>query len=323
MGVDLDRRYEHVSAEVPFAPVGSVFGFFGGGGRAAVLDAITLALGNDDACILVQGEPGSGKTTLSSVLGERCKATHNIIRYERDELSVAHVLHQLVVELCPRQVSAPDGKADSGSVDVRQIDAYKDAVISRLELKTPGGRPVLLLLDSRTRMRPPVRRLLDELTSVRRLGNRMFQVVVFEQVDTWSRHTGQHAPEATRAVNHHRLRRLTLAEIGEYLHHNMLLFDFNRRHVFNREMAYFIADRSQGVFRSINTIARNAFTIARLEGLDRPSMSHLLLAGLPPAEDEPTPGPKFIVRNRKAVIALLGSSVVASAAALVLLALRQ
>ena len=96
----------------------------------------------------------------------------------------------------------------------------------------------------------------------------------------------------------------------------MLLFDFNRRDLFTREMAYFIADRSEGVFRSINTLARNAFTIANLEDADRLSMSHLLMAGLPPREEHSTES-GFLARHKGQVIALMGSCVVASAAAAV------
>lgn len=320
IGADLDRRYEHVSAEVPFAPVASILDFFGGGGRAAILDAITISMGNGDALVHVQGEPGSGKTMLANVLSERFAASHNIVRFERESFSVGELLHQLVIDLCPRQMSAPalESKERHRHWGASEIDAAKEAIIDRLAVSTPGDRPVLLLLDSAGTLQPPVQRLLNELCEVRRMGRRMLQAVVFERIDSEAFKASGSARIPEQSLSHHRLRRLTLAEIGQYLHNHMLVFDFNRRDVFSREMTYFVADRSEGVFRSINTIARNAFTIARLEGRNRPSMSHLLLAGLP-QQEESEPHRGFVMRHRKAVFALLGSTVVASAATLVLL----
>jgi len=109
------------------------------------------------------------------------------------------------------------------------------------------------------------------------------------------------------------LRRLTLSEINEYLQHHMMLFDFNRRDLFSHEMSYFIADRSHGVFRSINKIARNAFTIADFESADQLSMSHLLMAGLPPREDHQL-RTGFIARHRAGIFTMIGFCVVACAA---------
>ena len=75
---------------------------------------------------------------------------------------------------------------------------------------------------------------------------------------------------------HYSLNRMNLAETTEYLNHHMLLFDFNKRDLFTREMAYFIADKSDGNCSMINTLARNAFLLAHLEGSEHITMGHLL-----------------------------------------------
>ncbi len=147
------------------------------------------------------------------------------------------------------------------------------------------------------------------------------QIVLFHRIDARASRAIAANRGVNRPDNHYWLRRLSLAEVGDYLHHHMLLFDYNRRHTFTREMTYFVADRSEGVFRTMDTIARNAFMIAGLENAEQPTMSHLLLAGLPPRERAPIQR-SFLARHRGAVIALLGSSVVASALGLLLLATR-
>jgi len=110
------------------------------------------------------------------------------------------------------------------------------------------------------------------------------------------------------AEDHYWLRRLTLSEISDYLRHHMMLFDFNQRDVFTREMAYFIADRSDGVFRSINTLARNGFMVAGLEDAEHVSMSHLLTAGLP-VEDNGVEAHGFVWRHRSLIVGLMGFGV--------------
>lgn len=321
MGVGVDRRLEHVSSTCPFAPVNSVYGFFGGGGRAAILEAVIQGLGNGQNCVYVHGESGSGKTMLAAVLAERCQSTHNIIRYDREELTASSVLHQLMVDLCPGRIKAP-AAADSGKRDSSLDELAREAVLTRLGREMPGGKPILLILDSAERMHASVKPLLDELSATARACGSNFQTVVFDTVDASTvRKYASSIESSSAADNHYWLRRLTLAEISEYVQHTMLLFDFNRRNVFSREMTYFIADRSGGVFAAINQLARSAFTIARLDGQDRPSMAHLLVAGLPAEEDVPV-GPHFFVRHRKALFALLGSFVVVCSAVAVLLAVN-
>lgn len=321
IGTELDQRHEHVPSEVPFAQVTSVYQFFGGGGRALVLESISSALENGESCVHVSGESGSGKTMLATVLAERCMRSHQVVRFDADELSVPALLHHLVIELCPRQLPEPALTVRGKLAKERLVELSRDAVQEQLASGTSAARPVLLLIDSVSVLRPPVMRLLKQLSEIHHGDQRMFQFVIFECVEHDSIVAAGVQRCGERPVNHHRLRRLTLAEIGQYLQHHMLLLDFNRRDIFTREMAYFIADRSEGVIGAVNAIARSAFTIARLEKSDRPSLSHLLVAGLPQRE-EPMPRRGFVARHRKVVFALLGSTVVASTATLVLLSVR-
>ncbi|MGK0282900.1 MAG: hypothetical protein ACI82O_002441, partial [Patiriisocius sp.] len=82
----------------------------------------------------------------------------------------------------------------------------------------------------------------------------------------------------------------------------------------------FIAGRSEGVFRGINKLAQDAFTIAKLQSADKVAMSHLLVAGLS-QRSEASGKSRFLIRHRAGVFALLGSCVVASVAAAVFLML--
>ena len=202
-------------------------------------------------------------------------------------------------------LAKPSGAASrDAAADARGASDGEPAVPERF---VPGGsghaRPGARPAPERRRRRPAV------------------QIVLFHRIDAKASRAIVAGRCIDRPENHYWLRRLGLAEVGEYLHHHMLLFDYNRRHLFSREMAYFVADRSEGVFRSIDSIARNAFTIAGLQSAERPTMSHLLLAGLPPRDPEPC-GTSFLSRHRGAVVALLGASGVGLLLTALLLATR-
>jgi len=319
--VGLERRHYYWSTPGPFSQPGNIFLFFSGGDRGRTLDALVSSIGDGAPLMHVHGERGSGKTLLGLVLADRLAERCNVIRVEHEALSVAMLLQQLGIELCP-SMTVPVGTVRRGAdMSPAALALARVAVASQLASGTPGNRPVLLLVDSPDKVDASVLALLDELSTICLDGKRMLQAVLFQRAEPEALRAMPVDAAAERQADHHWLRRLTLAETGEYLRHQMMLFDYNRRDVFSREMAYFIADRSEGVFRAINTIARNGFVIAGLENEERPRMSHLLLAGLP-AREVAEPRAPFVRRHRRAVFALFASSVVVSLLSAILLAAR-
>jgi type II secretory pathway predicted ATPase ExeA len=299
--------------------------FYGGAERGATVESIIRSLRADVQLIQVSGEPGSGKTMLSLVLADRIKQHYNILRYDHPELSTAHLLRHLLIELCPQHTDliAPDSPADA--VDVLAEEAAQSCIVEKLQSATAGNKPFVLMMDTEGEMTAGVLRLLEVIASARQGARAAMHIIVFRRVPFdefrssfdltrlsqgyWP--SGPSQPDTGHGTCHNYLRRLSLAEVNEYLCHHMLLFDFNRRDLFTRGMAYFIADQSAGLFRSINTLARNAFTIASLENSDRPSMSHLLMAGLPARENKPPPPVSLKCRQYR-MIALFSVGVVAS-----------
>jgi type II secretory pathway predicted ATPase ExeA len=318
--VETGRRLYYSSSQGPFYNANNIFMFYGGGERGDTVESIVRSLRTDDHIMHVHGERGSGKTMLSLVISDRLKHRYNIIRYDVPEISASLLLRHLLIELCPKKADLISAKQAQDGVEQSTVDAALDAVVQQLTQadRQRAVKPFVLIVDSQTEPDPVAMRILDHLAGLRFQDQPIMHCVVFHRVSDEAARSINGLRGAQRPGNHFWLRRLTLAEINEYLRHHMLLFDFNRRDLFTREMAYFIADRSEGVFRSINTLARNAFTIANLEDADKLSMSHLLMAGLPPRA-EPLTESRFMVRHRGGMIALLGSCVVASAAVAVFL----
>ena len=223
-----------------------------------------------------------------------------------------------LIFIIPQKAGLISAEQAQEGVDRELLDSALACITEQLsEARThKGQKPYVLMIDSQANLDAHVLRIINELASVRVADQVIMHCLVFHRVTKDAARSINAHHGANQSNNHYWLRRLTLVEINEYLQHHMMLFDFNRRDLFTHEMAYFTADRSEGVFRSINTLVRNAFTIANLEDSDRLSMSHLLKAGLPPRAEISTES-GFLARHKGQVIALMGSCVVASVAAAV------
>jgi type II secretory pathway predicted ATPase ExeA len=289
--------------------------FFGGGDRGLIVETIMRSLRLGDRLITVGGERGSGKTMMSLVLADRLKHRHNIIRYDLPQLTPALLLRHLLIEICPQKAAALDLDVNASGLD---INAAFVTLSGALAADSPGNKPYLLTVDSHADVDQQTLQIMQDLVAGASGVGQGLQIILFRRTLSGKRvsqevNTLAGFNAANMAEDHYWLRRLTLNEINEYLRHHMMLFDFNQRDMFTREMAYFVADRSEGIFRPINTLARNGFMLASLEDAEKVSMSHLLAAGLP----EPEPPIKthgFMWRHRAAMMGLLGTSILATIA---------
>ncbi|MFK7893128.1 MAG: hypothetical protein AB8B63_20105 [Granulosicoccus sp.] len=323
-GIDTGRRHYYSSSRGPFHNVNNILMFYGGGHRGWIVETIISALRDKevtDRVFHIHGESGSGKTMLSLVLCDRLRRSMHTIRYEHPVITPSRLLRHLLIELCPQNadlISAEQARlgADKASID-SALNCIRKQIVANMSLA--HSRPYVLLIDSPCRLSAEVARLIDVLGELKADEQSALFCCIFHTTDESAVRLSRMASSAHQQNNHFWLRRLTLSEIEEYLCHHMMLFDYNRRNMFTRQMAYFIAERTEGVLRSINSLARDAFTIANLEDTDRLSMSHLLMAGLPVREDS-TSRSEFKAKRPRSRIALVGLGVVALlAGALVLI----
>ena len=346
------RPPQQVVSRGPFQPHGDPHLFYGGGGRAEALETLLGSIRAGAPVLHVHGERGSGRTFLSLVLAARLAERHRVLRL-CGVPTAATLLRALLLELAPQHADLVAVDSEGRGLDRDALETARRALVSSLEARSVDARPIVLLIDGDGACDAATLELAASIAATRtgcvapwpdgtigigapdtvdgaaiapqRRSRRRpaVQIVCFRR--TAAPAGRAHAagegdgPGPRDSIP---LRRLGLAEVGEYLHHHMLLFDYNRRDLFTREMTYFVADRSEGVFRAIDTIARNGFTIAGLQDADRPTLSHLLLAGLPPREEPESPGTSFLSRHRGMVVAMLGSSVLGLALTAVVFATR-
>ncbi len=312
--ISAEKKHYYSSSQGPFHNANNILMFFGGGGRGELVEATINSLRQSESVIRITGEPGSGKTMLSLVLADRLKHRHNIIRYDLPLVSQAFMLRHLLIEVCPDKAQAIGVGRE---VDEAIIKKGVENLTAALKEGASRERPYLLIIDSQSNIDADCLRMLNNIMQSQKNENPILQVLIFSRKNASSASSpATLQSDSVKKAGHYTLRRLSLSEINEYLAHHMMLFDFNQRNVFTREMAYFIADRSEGVFRSINTLARNAFMVASLEDASQVTMSHLLTAGLP-VPTEPDVTDRFVFRHRRLIVSLLGFSVLGSLALLV------
>jgi len=301
------RRQSLLSSDGPFPVDHNILQFFAGGGRGELLSSLVQHLQNRDDPAVVFGEAGSGKTFLSRVLADRLQHKFDVVRYDLPTVSADDILKHLWRHLTrgrknSLQASFLDGTLDSiecedadtfrlDSIDIfndRTLDlsaepANTPSVAELVELISKNGakvQPVLLILDTSAEFDSGSVELLEQLNQTKKSGIPLFSAVIFQSISPdayvaqaaeWSK-----TVEPSSQVTSRYLKRLNLAEIHEYLEHHMMLFDYSQRHAFSREMSYFIADRSEGIFGRINDIARSAFMLAGINSSSKVSLSHLV-----------------------------------------------
>lgn len=310
--VSSDRTRPDAITQGPFSVAPNIYLFFGGGDRGQIVDGLIRAMGSADSELMsVYGEPGSGKTLMSLVLADRMKHRRNIIRYDHDQLSTAKLLRHLLIEISPGNADEITSASVPGNSSSPSTDLALQRLWHALQSPMPNDKPFLLIIDSSGTLDGPTRVLLRQLAALRYQGRSNIQIVMFER-EGIQRPVGQ----IERPGFEFWLRRFTLPEIGEYLYHQMLCFDYNRRELFRRDMAYFIAERSEGVMSRINELARHAMMFADLDSSepDRATMARMLMSGGVLDDEISEKSQNFLSKHRVALIALLGLGVVASLA---------
>jgi len=287
--------------------------FYGGADRSLILNAVTQRLRKFQEPVIVSGEPGSGKTMMSLVLAHRLQQNFKVIQFDHKRCDFDRLLRQLLIELTPdlTHVGTGDTIVSNKSVNPYEHDQDEHMLVnrlmSRLQVAEPQETPVLLIVDARE-IEPDALNLIRQLTAVVNAHGHPVSAVIFLP-DTAVAPVGRRGMDSSGVEVSSSLNRLNLAETTDYLNHHMLLFDFNKRDLFTREMAYFIADRSTGNCCAINNLARNAFLQAHVEGAEQVTMGHVLVAGMPERREKRA---GFFSRHKRAVsmaLAFIVSSV--------------
>ena len=290
------RRYNLLTSDGPFPSNHNILQFYSGGGRGELLKCLLRHVQNCDEPVLVTGEHGSGKTLLSLVLADRLKKKFTVCRYDFPTLTRDSLVSFLVREIKPEFSASKHSLSVNGlnAEDEEPAEVLSDiaALETTVARSTNITQPYLVLIDTPAELDSDLLNVIEQLKAITLNGFALFNIVIFQlNVNDSEESQPDITADGTHRIDQqlvspwpyksYNLRRLSLAEIHDYLQHHMMLFDYSQRDMFSREMSYFIADKSEGVYGTINEIARSAFLLAGINNSSQVSLAHLVAVSTP------------------------------------------
>lgn len=244
------RHFSLTSAPFPVTPDSDAY--YTGGTRRATVDAVLHVLRNERGIVKIVGEAGTGKTTLCRHLGRALGKSFRVL-YTCDPSLAGDQVWYALADALRLEVSRDD--PDDAAARVRR----------RLGQLADAGRQVVLLIDEAHAM-PPETLEQVRLLAQRDVGPETFRIVLLgpEELDHNLALPGMDALR-TRIAHSVRLKRLTLADVQEYLNFKMRACGWQGEPVFAGSGVRAIAKLAGGVPRRINVLADKALLSAAMD----------------------------------------------------------
>ncbi len=218
------------------------------------LAAIEYTIRMRKGFVLITGDIGSGKTTVSRTMVDRCSDHAHIVQILHGHLDGASLLRQVL-----RSLDLPVRKNDDHA---RLLERLRQKLLDQIY----QGRPVVLLVDE-------AQTLCDEaLEELRLLSNfdtateKLIQVVLIGQPELRDRmRSSRLAALRQRIVLAKQLRPLSSSETAGYISHRLRAASQDREQVqvrFSPEAVQEIHRSTTGIPRLINTVCDNCLLLA-------------------------------------------------------------
>jgi MSHA biogenesis protein MshM len=237
----------------PFLVTPETESFYKGGSRKNLLESIEYVLANEEGIVKITGEVGSGKTTICRYLLKTLPARFKSIYIADPTLSREQMLFAV---------------ADGLGVEFsrRNPEAMVVALQKKLGEYYEEGRKIVLMVDEAHAMPEETLDQIRLLSQLEAGGNRIMQVILLgpQELDH-----NLALPELRavrdRIVHAFRIKRLTLADIAEYLSFKMANAGYEGPQVFSQNAVRLIGRLSNGLPRRINVVADKALLSSSLD----------------------------------------------------------
>jgi general secretion pathway protein A len=230
--------------------------------------------------VLISGEIGAGKTTISRAIQQRLKETTRMVFVREAPRTPRELLHHI----CRAMDLGVAASADRGSL----LAAIEENLLEHHR----HHRPVVLLIDEAQMLSPSV---LDEvrlLSNIETSTAKLLQIVLVGQPEL--RQMVQSARMNAlrqRIVLGHHLQPLSRADTGNYIRHrlNVAAGDETCRVSFDEDAIDALYGYAHGVPRLINVVADNCLLVAFVRSrhrIDRPVVEAVLQTLVPGGQTE-------------------------------------
>jgi type II secretory pathway predicted ATPase ExeA len=252
-------------SKAPFSLTPDTEFFFRGEARGALLEAVRMAVTDDNGIVVVMGEVGTGKTIMARMLRRSLEAEEFKVIYLPDASLDTQSLMLCIAD--GLGVSCKSASAQSSLVPRIQ---------KALAEQSQGGRPVVLLADESHTFKP------EALDALRMLGNvesdqqKAMQMVLFGQpeLDRLLRREDLRQVR-DRVVHWFTLGAMSSANAVRYLEHRLGCAGNRGDELITPDALQAIAAAAKGRPRALNMLADKALLCAYAQGESRVTPTHV------------------------------------------------
>jgi general secretion pathway protein A len=230
--------------------------FFEGNKHREALNSLFYAINQRKGFIVITGEIGSGKTTVSRALINKLDKNTEVALITNTHLNSKDLLLTLLEDL---EVEFQPG-------------IYKAKLLSRLNdyllTQAHRGHNVVLIIDEAQNLKPAVLEEVRMLSNLETETEKLIQIVLIGQPELKQK-LGLSRLEQLRqrvAIYFH-LSPLTFEEMQEYIVYRLKIASQSNREYFSKEALQLVYQFSKGVPRLINQICDFALLTGYVEGL--------------------------------------------------------
>ncbi len=226
--------------------------FYASEGHREALASVEYTIRMRKGIVLITGDIGSGKTTISTTMQHRLRevACTYVVRHGLASS------RELLAQLCrTMQLNVPP-KADRGLM--------LDAIESQLMVHHRAGRPVVLIVDEAQSLSLQVLDEIRMLSNLETPSQKLLQIILIGQPEL--RNIIQSPPMAAlrqRIVLSHHLNPLSLEDVALYINHRLAIAAAGSEPeaAFDDRAILAIHQATGGVPRLINTVCDNSLLV--------------------------------------------------------------
>ena len=230
--------------------------FFEGDKHKEALNSLFYAINQRKGFIVITGEIGSGKTTVSRALINKLDKNTEVALITNTHLNSKDLLLTLLEDL---EVEFQPG-------------FYKAKLLSRLNdyllAQAHRGHNVVLIIDEAQNLKPAVLEEVRMLSNLETETDKLIQIVLIGQPELKEKLALSRLEQLRQRVAiYFHLSPLGLNETQEYIHHRLKVASQSDREYFSKEALELVYQFSNGVPRLINQICDFALLTGYVDGL--------------------------------------------------------
>ncbi len=237
--------------EKPFRMTPDSRYFFPSSKHMDALNHMVYAIEERRGFVVITGEIGSGKTTLSRVLFQKLD--------ESTKTAIIRNTHLTAKELVAAVLDEYEIEYEKGMTKTAMINRLNEFLIDQIR----EDNNVVLLIDEAQNLKPSVLEEVRMLSNLETETEKLIQIVLMGQPELkdilWLKKLTQ---LRQRVALYYHLKPLTLEEMNEYIDHRLKVANSSSEAVFTADALERIYEYTDGVPRLVNSVCDRAFLTA-------------------------------------------------------------